>query len=116
MSIVSSLEVAHPSGNMLLEALPSADMARLANALEQVQVDVGDGSSGPARTFVELWTVAMNYWKRNAGPGDYLPFVSELGPPTYGMVDLDGAEISDRWEQSLVMRQLGEEAWQTAQG
>jgi CRP-like cAMP-binding protein len=47
MSIVSSLEVAHPSGNMLLAALPAADMARLAASLEQVQVEVGDVLSEP---------------------------------------------------------------------
>lgn len=47
MSFVSSLEVAYPGANMLLEALPSADMSRLANALELVQVEVGDVLSEP---------------------------------------------------------------------
>lgn len=84
--------------------------ARVSNG-QQVQVDVGDGSAGPARDFVRFWTIAMSHWKRNAVPGDVLPFVSELGPPTYGIVDAEGCETSDRWEQSLVMRRLGAEAW-----
>lgn len=84
--------------------------ARVSNG-QQIQVDVGDGSTGPARDFVNLWGIAMRHWKESAVPGDVLPFVSELGPPTYGIVDARGGETSDRWEQSLVMRQLGEEAW-----
>jgi sugar phosphate isomerase/epimerase len=87
--------------------------ARVSNG-QQIQVDVGDGLSGPARDFVRLWTIAMAHWKRAAVPGDILPFVSELGPPTYGIVDAQGRETSDRWQQSLAMRRLGEEAWDLA--
>ncbi|QYF93833.1 Crp/Fnr family transcriptional regulator [Massilia sp. PAMC28688] len=47
MSIVSSLEVAHPGANMLLAALPAADLARLANALEPVPLEVGEVLSEP---------------------------------------------------------------------
>jgi sugar phosphate isomerase/epimerase len=85
--------------------------ARVSNG-QQIQVDVGDGSSGPARVFVQLWATAMRYWKQNARPGDILPFVSELGPPTYGIVDGDGQETSDRWEQAIVLQRLGKEAWE----
>jgi len=81
---------------------------------QQIQVDVGDGSAGPARDYVGFWTTAMRHWKKDAKPGDILPFVSELGPPTYGIVDANGNETSDRWEQSLVLRRLGEEAWSNA--
>lgn len=84
--------------------------ARVSNG-QQIQVDVGDGGTQWARTFVDLWATAMRHWKQTARPGDVMPFVSELGPPTYGIVDADGNEVSDRWEQSLVLRQLGEEAW-----
>jgi len=37
-----------------------------------------------------------------------------LGPPGYSIVDLKGAEISDRWQQSLVMKRLTEQAWKNA--
>jgi len=30
------------------------------------------------------------------------------------MVDLNGVEISDRWQQSLVMKHLTEQAWRKA--
>lgn len=83
---------------------------RISNG-EAVQVDVGDGSTEPARFFVEIWTSTMRAWRTQAGPGDVLPFASELGPPRYAITLPDGREFSDRWEQSLVMKRLAEEAW-----
>ncbi len=84
---------------------------RISNG-EQVQVDCGDGSVPWARFFVELWTEAMRCFRKNAGPGDILPFSSELGPPRYAITTPDGKEFSDRWEQSLLMRDLALEAWE----
>jgi sugar phosphate isomerase/epimerase len=81
---------------------------------EQVQVDVGDGSGQTAQLFVQLWATAMRNWLKGAGPGDVFPFASELGPPRYAITLPDGREFSDRWEQSLVMKRLAEEAWQKA--
>jgi sugar phosphate isomerase/epimerase len=86
---------------------------RISNG-EQVQVDCGDGTTPWARFFVKLWTLAMTSWKAGAGPGDILPFSSELGPPRYAITTPDGKEISDRWEQGLLMTQLAQEAWDAA--
>lgn len=86
---------------------------RISNG-EQVQVDVADGSTAPARFFVQLWTAVMKHWLEGAGAGDIFPFASELGPPRYAITLPDGKEFSDRWEQSLVMKKLAEEAWAAA--
>jgi sugar phosphate isomerase/epimerase len=86
---------------------------RISNG-EAVQVDVGDGSGDTAQFFVRLWTAAMKHWLDGAGPGDVLPFASELGPPRYAITLPDGKEFSDRWEQSLVMKRLAEQAWAAA--
>ncbi len=86
---------------------------RISNG-EQVQVDVGDGSGQTAQFFVQLWSEAMHHWLRGAGPGDVFPFASELGPPRYAITLPDGREFSDRWEQSLVMKRLAEQAWEKA--
>lgn len=86
---------------------------RISNG-EQVQVDVGDGSGDTAQFFVRLWTHIMRAWKEGAGPGDVLPFTCELGPPRYAITLPDGSEFSDRWTQSLVMKQLAEHAWEAA--
>lgn len=84
---------------------------RISNG-EQVQVDVGDGTNATSQFFVRLWAAAMTHWKAGAQIGDVLPFASELGPPRYAITTPDGKEISDRWEQSLVMKQLAEQAWE----
>lgn len=86
---------------------------RISNG-EAVQVDVGDGSDNPAQFFVKLWATAMRCWQNGAGPGDVFPFASELGPPRYAITLPDGSEFSDRWEQSLVMKKLAEQAWALA--
>ena len=79
---------------------------------EQAQVDVGDGSGDTAQFFVRLWARAMSHWRKDAGPGDVFPFASELGPPRYAITLPNGQEFSDRWEQSLVMKKLAEQAWE----
>jgi len=86
---------------------------RISNG-EQVQVDVGDGTGDTAQFFVRLWTYAMRHWLKDAKPGDIFPFARELGPPRYAITLPDGREFSDRWEQSLVMKKLAEQAWQQA--
>ena len=86
---------------------------RISNG-EAVQVDVGDGTGDTAQFFVRLWAAAMHHWLQGAGPGDVLPFASELGPPRYAITTPDGREFSDRWEQSLVMKRLAEQAWDKA--
>ena len=87
--------------------------ARISNG-EAVQVDVGDGSNETAQFFVKLWTEILRAWRKDAGPGDIFPFAPELGPPRYAITTPDGREFSDRWQQSLVMKQLIEQAWQQA--
>ena len=84
---------------------------RISNG-EAVQVDVGDGSGPTPQFFVQIWAAAMREWRKEAGPGDVFPFASELGPPRYAITLPDGREFSDRWEQSLVMKRLAEQAWQ----
>lgn len=87
---------------------------RISNG-EAVQVDVGDGSGQTPQFFVELWSAAMRHWLKGARKGDVFPFASELGPPRYAITLPNGKEFSDRWEQSLVMKKLAEQAWAKAQ-
>ena len=86
---------------------------RISNG-EAVQVDVGDGSGQTAQFFVQIWTAVMTAWLNEAEPGDVFPFATELGPPRYAITLPDGKEFSDRWEQSLVMKKLAEQAWEAA--
>ena len=82
---------------------------------EQVQIDIGTaGDSADARRFTAWWKQAMVCWLRQAAPGDVFVFRSELGPPSYSIVDADGRELSDRWAQALVTRDLGIRTWNEA--
>jgi len=89
--------------------------ARVSNG-EQVQVDAGDGSRGPAVHFRRWWTEAMRQWRATAGPGGILPFVPELGPPGYAITRPEGGEVSDRWAQALVLADLGRRCWEESAG
>ena len=87
---------------------------RISNG-EQVQVDVGDGTGRLPQVNVEIWSIAMKAFLADAQPGDVFPFTPELGPPAYAITHPDGSgEISDRWTQSLVMRDLARQAWTRA--
>lgn len=87
---------------------------RISNG-EQVQVDVEDGSGRLPQVVMEIWAIAMRSFLADARPGDVFPFTPELGPPAYAIVHPDGSgEISDRWEQSLVMASLAKQAWEKA--
>ncbi|MBP1995970.1 sugar phosphate isomerase/epimerase family protein [Paenibacillus eucommiae] len=100
----------------------SAIHARVSNG-QQIQVDIGAAGEHPmVPYFMRWWKRGMAYWLQRAQPGEVLPFVVELGPPAYSMIceagsrqergfRTDHREISDRWQQALVFKQLAEEAW-----
>jgi len=82
---------------------------------EQVQIDMGaQVDNKPTRYFAELWKRTMIAWLKQAGAGDVFIFRVELGPPSYSILDLNGREISDRWEQATLMRALAERLWNEA--
>ncbi|MBO9607019.1 MAG: sugar phosphate isomerase/epimerase [Paenibacillaceae bacterium] len=88
---------------------------------QQVQIDIGPNGEHPlVPAYEQLWSKCMAYWLEQAGPGDILPVLPELGPPPYSMTS-DGStdrqrELSDRWQQALVFKRLFERAWEAAGG
>jgi hypothetical protein len=99
--------------DVILERAVMLD-GRVSNG-EQVQIDIGpDGDNPHAKRFAALWKRTMVAWLERAKPGDVLPFRVELGPPSYAILDLKGREISDRWEQTLVLRTLAERTFNEA--
>jgi sugar phosphate isomerase/epimerase len=90
--------------------------ARISNG-QQIQVDIGPNGEHPmTEHFIQWWKKGITYWLQNAKPGDVLPFVCEIGPPTYAItrfeyINLQGEEISDRWKQGLLFKKIAEEIW-----
>lgn len=80
---------------------------------EQIQVQLGFAQH---RKWVELfrgwWEAGFRYWRARAADGDRLIFLCELGPPEYAITGADGYELSDRWEESLQMRDWVVETWE----
>ncbi len=79
---------------------------------EQVQIEI---SFKPHRVWVDLfldwWRYGFLSWKRRAGPDDSLIFTCELGPKPYAIIGRDGNDTTDRWAESLLMRDWIRELW-----
>jgi len=85
---------------------------RVSNA-QQIQVDISSDTQSKllVEKYVGWWKRAISYWYQDAKPGDILPLVSELGPANYAITQTDAdsrMEISDRWQQSLVLKQIAD--------
>ena len=60
---------------------------------------------------VLLLAHGMKMWReRNAGDASLI-FLCELGPPPYAITDANGEELSDRWQEALLIRRWVEEIW-----
>jgi len=85
---------------------------------QSIQVSIADPAHHPhVENFKELWRSAMQLWRQRAQPGDSLPFVPELGPPssgyapTYSNERNTRHEIADRWRETLQLRDIALELW-----
>jgi hypothetical protein len=79
---------------------------------EQVQIPITWAHHRPwLDLFLGWWEQGFRGWRSRAGDGDELVFVCELGPPWYALTGPDGEELSDRWEEALLLRDLVREIW-----
>ncbi|MCA8966313.1 MAG: sugar phosphate isomerase/epimerase [Planctomycetes bacterium] len=81
---------------------------------EQVQVALDFPQHRPwVELFEGWWREGFASWRaRHADrPDDACVFLCELGPPPYAITGRDGYELSDRWEESLVLKATAERLW-----
>ena len=61
--------------------------------------------------FLDWWETGFRYWRKRAGNDDSLIFQTELAPPDYAMTGPDRMEMSDRSQESLIMKSWIEDIW-----
>ena len=62
--------------------------------------------------FKGWWTDGMREWRKRNVDDATLIFLCELGPPPYAITDGDQNELSDRWVESLQIRDWALEIWE----
>lgn len=81
---------------------------------EQIQVPLGWPPHRKAeRRFETWWTDAFRSIRHRAADNDCV-FLCELGPYPYALVGPDGAELSDRWEESQELARRARRLYEAA--
>jgi hypothetical protein len=79
---------------------------------EQIQVPIGFPQHQEwVNTFKGWWKDGMRLWRDRSGDDATLAFLCELGPPSYAITDAQGNELSDRWEEALIIKCWIENIW-----
>ena len=60
--------------------------------------------------FKVWWREGLTSWLDRNDDGECL-FLCELGPPEYAMTDHNGVEMSNRWEEALIIKGWIEDMW-----
>jgi hypothetical protein len=79
---------------------------------EQVQVQI---SFPHHKDWVDLfmgwWEYGFRQWRKKAAPEATLTFLCELGPKEYAMTGADGYELSDRWQEANMLKDMVRDLW-----
>ena len=105
--------------------VPEVDLVRISRVMRQCQAYHGriPGShqiqvsikapqhKGWVDQFRAWWREGFEDWIARSGPDAELTFMPELGPPHYAITGLDGQELSDRWEEAVMLKDMAREIW-----
>ncbi len=84
---------------------------------EQVQIEISFPHHRPwVDLFLGWWDYGFRSWRKRAGKDATLAFTCELGPKPYAITGRDGEDSTDRWEESLLMRQEILDLWARTAG
>lgn len=84
---------------------------RIANR-EQVQIQINFSQHQEwVEIFKGWWKDGMRHWRQRNADDATLVFLCELGPPPYAITDANQNELSDRWQESLQIRDWVQQLW-----
>jgi hypothetical protein len=84
---------------------------RVANR-EQVQIQIHFPQHQEwVDIFKAWWKEGMREWRKRSDDDATLVFLCELGPPPYAITDGEQNELSDRWQESLQIRDWVRTIW-----
>ncbi|NWB84330.1 MULTISPECIES: sugar phosphate isomerase/epimerase family protein [Pseudomonas] len=79
---------------------------------EQVQVPLGFAQHQPwLERFLGWWRYGIEDWLSRPNTPASLSFTCELGPPPYAITGADGLEISNRWDEALMLKEQIRRVW-----
>jgi hypothetical protein len=61
--------------------------------------------------FATWWAYGFQSWRQRNADDAVLNFLCELGPREYAITGADGEELSDRWEEALIIRNRVRQIW-----
>jgi len=61
--------------------------------------------------FQSWWRQGFESWRGRAAEDGVLSFMCELGPPNYAITGADGRELSDRWHEAKLMKDMVRAIW-----
>jgi hypothetical protein len=61
--------------------------------------------------FLGWWEYGFRSWLARSQDIDILTFTCELGPRPYAIVNEKGDDLSDRWQEALLLRTLVRNLW-----
>ena len=106
------LPLQHHETMMISRILDRADsfQGRVASRQQiQLQLDFPQHQKW-VELFKGWWREGFERWLAQNQDGDCV-FLCELGPPEYAMTDRNGVELSDRWQEALVIKSWIEAIW-----
>ncbi|HEX4009301.1 MAG TPA: hypothetical protein VHX62_04810 [Solirubrobacteraceae bacterium] len=85
---------------------------------EQVQIQISWPHHRPwLDLFLGWWEQGFRSWRERAGADEILTFTTELGPPEwYAISGPDGEEMSDRWQEALMLKREVASVWARVAG
>ncbi|MFT5111613.1 MAG: hypothetical protein ACI8P9_000933 [Parasphingorhabdus sp.] len=92
----------------------TASMQGRISSREQVQIPLGFPQHAYWESqYAQWWQQGFQCWRERSDDNAVMNFLCELGPPPYAITGQDGFELTDRWQEGLMIKDRVREIWQS---